>query len=222
MEHECKIYVLFDRRGKINYVGRTKRPLYQRMAEHKKLLGFRPTYRIIARCRTNCRNVERQWIAYYRKRGFKLRNIYYGQGPHFMSEASRMKLSLAFRGRPVTWGDKISAAQKGIKKNWSPLGRARVMATQFKQGENTWDRLTDDQKESLRQRAREQWKDPAKAARMMNLRLGSAWRTPDEQRQVTAKIKEWWRRLRADPERYREHIKRTRAAIIEALSKPGS
>ncbi len=165
-EHVCFIYVLFDQDGKVNYVGRSINPP-RRMNEHRRVLGTKPTFRIIDRTSDNCRNVERKWIEYFRTRGFILRNINYGQGPHFLSDAGKAKLSAAFKGRPNTWGDKISAAQKGIPKQWSEEGKARVQAGQFKKGERTWDKLSDEQKEKNRQSSRDLWKDPDRRARMV-------------------------------------------------------
>jgi hypothetical protein len=167
-KHECKIYVLFDSEGKVNYVGRTSRPIEKRMAEHRSVLGFEPAYRVIDQCSENCRDVERKWIEYYRERDYDLRNINYGQGPHFLPRESREKIALAFVGRPITWGEKIGDAQRGRPKQWSEEGRKKVAETQFKKGESSWSKLSSEEREKRRVASREAWKDPARAARMIS------------------------------------------------------
>lgn len=168
MPHICRIYVLLNDDESVFYVGRTSRDPRRRMAEHKQTLGFTPRYKIIARCSKRCRDVERKWIEHYRGAGHQLRNISYGQGPHFLPESSREKLRSAFTGRPVTWGDKISSTQRGRKKEWSRAGRARVQSSQFKVGESAWNKLSPEQQEKIRKAARDQWNDPERRARMLS------------------------------------------------------
>lgn len=191
MLHQCQIYVLFDEGGRVNYVGRTARPIEKRMYEHRRVLGFKPRYRVIDCCSTDCRDVEKRWIDYYRERGYTLRNISYGQGPHFLPESSRKKIALAFIGRPVTWGDKIRAAQKGIPKNWSAEGLTKVKKNQFKKGTCNWDSLSEEQKRSIRKVSSDNWKDPVKAGRMAKgLQVGSAHRSAEERKRIGKKIRE--------------------------------
>ena len=90
--HTCLIYLLYNEQGIIDYVGRSK-DFGRRLIEHRGVLGFRPKYEIIDSCSENCRNIEKFWICFYRGLGYKLRNIYYGQGPHCLSEEAKANLS---------------------------------------------------------------------------------------------------------------------------------
>jgi GIY-YIG catalytic domain len=165
-DHVCQIYVLFNLDGEIDYVGRTARDIRKRLYEHKQKLGFMPQHEVIDRCSENCREVERRWIEHYRHLGAILRNISFGQGPHFAAESTRQKLREINTGRPVTWGAKISAAQKGRKKHWSAEGIERQKATHFQKGHANFDGFTAEQKEAHRERARRAWLDPEKRKRM--------------------------------------------------------
>jgi hypothetical protein len=186
-EHVCQIYILYDEDGVIDYVGRTNRKTMKRMYEHKAVLGFMPKHEIVDACSTDCRNVEKKWIDHYRNLGFKLRNINYGQGPHYCSEETRKKLSEKFTGRPVTWADKISATQKGVKKNWSPEGEERIKATRFKKGRNSFALLSPERQEQRREKYKEVWRDPERAKRMASGRINDAWSklSPDRQSEIS-------------------------------------
>ena len=167
-DHVCQIYVLFNLDGEVNYVGRTKRDIRKRLTEHKRVLGYLPIHEIVDRCSENCREVERRWIERYRSLGCALRNISYGQGPHFCAESTREKLRMIFTGRPMTWGAKISATQKGQQRNWSDEGRRRVAATQFKPGESRLGSLSEEAQARHRAGSARAWTDPEKRRRMSN------------------------------------------------------
>lgn len=130
-EHVCLIYILFDKNGVIDYVGRTSRKNMKRIYEHKSVLGFRPKYEVIDQCSTDCRNVEKKWIDHYRDLGFKLRNVNFGQGPHFCDEQTKLKLFLANRGkiynpRQVTPGKRIRSTKRKAteaRKKWDLLSK---------------------------------------------------------------------------------------------------
>lgn len=185
--HTCEIYVLFSQNGEVDYVGRTRQGIKRRIAEHKSTLGYKPLYLVVDKCHTDCASIERRWIEYYRASGCKLRNIYFGQGPHYLSAEHRAKLAEAFRGRPVTWGAKISATQKGVKKDWSPEGRERVRSTQFSKGHSRWESLSAEAKERHRLKAREQWDDPERRKRMTPPPEARRWdRLSEEQRRARA------------------------------------
>lgn len=175
MEHVCYIYVLFNKDGVIDYVGRTSRLNMKRMYEHKAKLRYLPKYEIVDSCTTNCRLIEGVWIQHYRNLGYKLRNVSFGQGVHFVAESTRRILSEKLKGRPNTWGHKISATQKGVKKNWSAEGEQRVRSTQFKAGHGSFNNLSPDAKERRRNSARAAWEDPERAARMASGRRNDAW-----------------------------------------------
>jgi len=120
------------------------------MSEHRQCLGFKPRYEIIDQCSVDCREVERKWIEHYKNLGFKLRNIYYGQGPHFLPEASIEKLRELGK-RPVTWGAKIAATLKGNCPNWSEEGLKIQEQSRFKQGrKKTVEEIERDRKNSIR------------------------------------------------------------------------
>lgn len=240
-KHTCLIYVLFDEQGKVNYVGRTRRKIDLRMNEHKEVLGFRPTFKIIDRCHSDCRNVERRWIEHYRKRGFSLRNINYGQGPHFLSPEAKQKLSIRLTGVPKSAETrrKMSEAQKGRPKNWSRSGYARVRKSQFKPG-RTW---TPEQKAVIVAKAIERAKFPETAAILMAGRLkaldpevreragksisAALKKHPRRTRRIAlnaskaavSKVKQFWAELCKDPKRYQQFIQEREAKRCAARYK---
>lgn len=196
--HVCQIYVLIASDGEPFYIGRTKRPLRFRMNEHKVVLGFMPRYRIVATCSSNCRKVEQRWIEKYRAAGYRLTNVYCGsQGSHFIPDSVRNKMSLAHRGRKITWAHKISAAQKGKPKNWSPEGRKRVQAAQFKAGTNPLQAMSQESRERHRLASVAQWANKSEEERRQPaLRLIAALRRDPviREKQRQGIIRAWRRR----------------------------
>lgn len=189
--HTCSIYLLYGTDGKPMYVGRTSRPIEVRLNDHRHRFGFKPKHEILATCSENCREIEKRWIIKFRDEGHKLLNIYWGQGPHFLSESTRAKIRRAFLGRKVTWAEKISATQKGVPKNWSPEGRKRVQATQLKKGHDFYRTLSSEAKERHRRSSKKVWEsisleERSKLATQRNL---SAWakRTPEQRAAIWAK-----------------------------------
>lgn len=189
-DHICSIYVLFNKDGVIDYVGRTSRPPIMRMYEHKQVLGYLPKYEIVGHCSTNCRLVEKMWIDFYRESGHALRNVNYGQGTHFASPETREKISKESKRRPNTWGAKISATQKGVKKNWSPEGEERIRATRFKKGHSMFNAMTDEQKAIHRKSASDKWNDPERRKRMSKCHSAkNSWAYISDERKVELKEK---------------------------------
>lgn len=197
--HRCQIYALLSSEGLVDYVGRTNRPIAKRMQEHKADLGFLPIYKIVDRCSTNCAAVERRWIQYYRVSGCALRNVDYGQGPHRHSDEAKRKLSAAFKGRPVTWGDKISATQKGVQKRVSPEGIEKQKATRFKSGECTWDKKAPLQRKEHIEKVRGAWADPDKRARMSSGLIRDGWSRMSLEQQAEH-VKKCRERFQANPD----------------------
>ena len=130
------IYALLDEVGIPIYVGSTF-DIERRLKEHKQERGFTGSYSILRTGTGDRRKSERWWIAHYFDLGYPLQNKIIGAGGSTgQSEDSRLKLSLAIRGRPKPegFGEKVSAAQKGQRRNWSPEGRKRIRFSQFKKG----------------------------------------------------------------------------------------
>jgi len=177
--HACSIYVLFDENGKVNYVGRTRRPIKLRMYEHRSDLGFSPAFKIVATCSENCNQVEREWIDYFRERGHVLRNLAYGQGPHFLSAEARAKLAvLSARPKAPEVGRKIAQAQR---ERWAAMGAS--------------------ERDEMRVKFRNASKkiDPAKRSAIGRKSAIEGWNkwTPQERAIINAKIS---RTARANPE----------------------
>lgn len=158
------------------------------------MLGYHPRYEIIDQCSHDCRNVEKRWILHYRDTGHKLRNVGHSQGSHFAPPETRQRMSEAHKGRRVTWGDKISSSQRGMARNWSARGLKRVEATQFKKGDNGWDRLPKSTKKRIAQASRNIWKDPEKRKRMQrgSKEIAKIWaaRTEAQKADIARKIAE--------------------------------
>lgn len=129
------IYALLDGEGKAFYVG-FSRNHKRRLKEHRATYGRVITMEILQEGEgdeSSWTEHEKRWIKQYRELGHKLQNMNAGGGSKgYNSKETRAKLSYLFKGRPVTWGDKIGAAMRGRPKNWSTEGRNRVEATQFK------------------------------------------------------------------------------------------
>lgn len=168
----CCIYVVFDKDGIVCYVGRSSN-VPRRLREHTKRLGYKVTGDTILKVKcTNgnhlCRAAETAAIKHYRGQGLKLLNkVDYSTGAIIVSAEAREKLSQALLGRKCTWADKISEAQKGIPKNWSAKGRARVAKNQFKEGDNRYAELNREQRERMRTGGLKAWADPEKRAKML-------------------------------------------------------
>lgn len=126
------IYVLRDEKGVEFYVGRTTN-CKRRLNEHHRSFGQLITMEVVEEVSLeDWAEAEKRWIALLRESGFELKNI--SPGGFEMGDATRLKLSLATTGRPVTWSEKIKAALKGRAPKWSADGASRVASSQFKPG----------------------------------------------------------------------------------------
>lgn len=149
------IYSLSDPRdGAIRYVGFT-RNLARRRREHRRLgrrhtcfewaaelrrADLEPVMEVLEECDFDNRgDREIFWIAEMHRRGEPLLNRSGGgdgAARTVVLESTRRKLSRASRGRPKPegFGARLSAVTKGRPHSWTPEGRARASATQFKPG----------------------------------------------------------------------------------------
>lgn len=229
--HQCQIYALFDENGCVNYVGRTARHIRFRLNEHRQVLGFTPAYQIIDRCTENCDLVEKAWIEHYRDRGCKLRNIAYGQGPHFLSEAARAKLSGPKGPRGPEVSERMSVAQKLRWSRYTPEKREAVQAA-LKRGQK---KVPKEVRECIgrmgAERQREIWTPEQRRARAAKIsatlranpepcsaggKKAVSNQPPDHMQRMNEGVQEFWSELRADPERYREYLKNRGASISKA------
>lgn len=128
------IYAL-KKDGKVFYVGRSF-SMKRRLREHRKVYGVGFVHEILeGGSGDGFGDAEQKWIAHFLACDVDLQNkTAGGNGGRWLSDESRKKVSDAFRGRPVTWGHKISAATKGKPHKWSEDGWAAAQATQFKKG----------------------------------------------------------------------------------------
>lgn len=157
MLHKCQIYVLLNKDQEIDYVGRSKN-IKRRLQEHRTVLGYKPVFFIVDYCYENCKQVEDNWITFFREQGMQLRNIYSGQGPHFLSDEVRQRISLRHKGKIVSAAtrQKMSDWQKGKPKNYSEeaLSSLRVAG---KKSKDRWDKLSAERKEELRLKSVNFW-----------------------------------------------------------------
>ena len=154
-----------------------------------------------------------------------LRNIAYGQGPHFLSQEARQKLSVfSSRPRPAGFSEKIKRAQKERWDSMTPERRAEMrgilkraaaqipreirQAIGLKGAEwqrDNWtaeDRAKRSAKISATLKANPEAQSEAgkKAARIIRHKY------PGHQKKLTAAAQKFWQELKADPERYRAHV----------------
>lgn len=145
------IYALLDQNGIPFYIGATRNFL-RRQREHKKKLGYRPDYKILQTGTGDRNEAEHEWIELYRRLGYPLLNkTSGGNGCQTASQSTRLLLSRIGKGRkkPQGFGSRVSSAQKGIAKNWSPEGKLRVKSTQFNKGFNLWASLSENEQRIL-------------------------------------------------------------------------
>lgn len=167
------IYALKNFNGIVFYVGFSVKPK-RRLKEHKATYGSDITMEILHRGTGNgWSEIERRWISKLRSLGNELTNVSPGgYGTSSVRDSTRKKISELMKGRPVTWGDKISATLKGKKPDWSKDGELKVSATRFKKGiekdpaveekrklaqKNYLDSLTFDQRSSAMKKANKGW-----------------------------------------------------------------
>lgn len=134
--------------GEIRYVGKTHGRLQKRLQGHlqerqvchkaswiKSLLatGLRPVIETIESIEnsddTDWQHVERFWISYLRFIGCRLTNMEEGGGGGKLSQATRLKLSLAHKGKTISEETraKMSAANKGRKVSLTTRIKLREM-----------------------------------------------------------------------------------------------
>lgn len=190
------IYALKDPiTGLLDYVGAT-RDLKRRLREHKKVLGYRPDHIVLETGIGDWRQVEHRWIEKLRAEGASLRNkTVGGDGCQSHGPDARRKLSEAGRGRrkPDGFGAKVSAAQLGQSKNWSPEGRERVIAAAARGLRNFWGRMTPDEKAAVCKIRADRLLaaiPPEKRSEASTQRNHRAWaaRTPEERSRIGRKI----------------------------------
>lgn len=220
--YQWLIYLLYDANGFPDYVGSTNN-LKRRLKEHKKVIGFRPRYTILE-CGTdpNLRyHAEERWMNHYRSSGAKLRNIQEIKGGILWTHAStREKISRVHKGRKASAETRarMSAATKGVAKNWTDDGRAKSEKTRFKKGQSTWLTKTEAQKADHRERSRRNWDGVSKDTRsaMSTARNLTAWssRSKEERSAVANKIVATRRRNHTPEELSRIHSE-TQNKIIE-------
>lgn len=157
MKHTCQIYVLVNNNQEIDYVGRSRR-LKLRLQEHRTVLGYRPLCFVVDSCHENCREVENSWIEFFKQQGIQLRNIYSGQGPHFLPETLKQQISARQKGKVVTAETrrKMSEWQKGKPKNFSEAGLARLKETGRK-SRGRFASLSVEKQEEIRQCSLQYW-----------------------------------------------------------------
>jgi len=155
----------------------------RRLKEHRMAWRERFAHRLLIEdlSRKAAFAAEIEHIAYYPTVGKRLRNLHPGgRGCREILQSTRDKLSAAGKGRrkPAGFGEKVSKAQKGKPKEFSPLGREAVKRTQFRKGH----RNTPEQRAKIEEAARRQWLDiPAKErSRRATQRNIAAWSKRDE------------------------------------------
>lgn len=155
------IYLLYDANGFPDYVGSTNN-LKRRLKEHKKVLSFRPKYTILE-CGTDPfmrYHAEEKWMNHWRDAGAALRNIQSIKGGVLWAhESTRKKISAIHKGRRASKETRarMSAASKGVQRNWSEEGRKRLAKAHFKKGHYSWNDLSEEEKAKRQKRSRDSW-----------------------------------------------------------------
>lgn len=206
-ERAWVIYELHMLGGLTFYVGATSN-LKRRMKEHRQTFGSEIRADILKRSSGPGRlQAEHWWIERFRAAGYPLTNKTVGRnGNQGLSDESRALVSAFHKGRPKSpeHRAKIGAANRGKPRNWSPEGRARVEATQFKPGHrNTPEQLEvmlaatkgwwasippEERSQMISELNVKIWRDPeARARRIEGLIHGHA-NTPAERRSEIAKV----------------------------------
>lgn len=187
------------------------------------MLGFVPAAIVLEEGDGDRREAENAWMVAMRAAGLALRNRaepHLGRQVHCASTRELISRQQTGRPKPAGHGDAVSAALRGKPRPWSSEGRARVAATQFKPGENTFAALPHETQEQVREKARRRWDGtPAEErSRAATARNEAAWarRTADERAAVGAKISAG--RMAAPPAL---RSQRASAAARAAVDKPG-
>ena len=141
------------------------------------------------------RDAEHRWIESFRASGAQLRNKTEGRnGVELLGREARAKLSKALKGVPKSpeHSEKIAAAQRGMKRNWSKDGEVVVRKTQFHPGHRTWEKISPEARESHNKAAREQWDAIPKETRSARAheRSMKEWanRNADERKEIGRRI----------------------------------
>ena len=222
-KHECKIYVLFDGKGRISYVGRTGRSIEKRINEHRTVLGFRPRFAIIDRCSENCREVEKGWIAHYRNKGTALRNVVPSSAHHFWPEHLRKRFARHEPRRAETkrklaesqklrWAsytkeqrqsivESIRAGQRRVpRKVREAIGRKGALIG--------WAKWTPEEREIINSKISQTiLRDPTKQRDAGHKGGTTTIRKPGQLEKMRSGKEDFWRQLRADPKRYEEYVR---------------
>jgi group I intron endonuclease len=117
---KTKIYLITNCYGDSNkvYIGKTKN---SRKSDHKRKFGAQIIYTYIDEIDSinskDWKPLETYWIKYYYNLGYTILNKQKigGSGVEFHTEETKQKMSLSKINRNITWGDKISKANKGKK-----------------------------------------------------------------------------------------------------------
>ena len=149
MKWKWTIYLLRSKRGRPLYVG-VSRNIARRMNEHRNTLGYKPLYEILQTGKgEGWSKAEKKWIAYFGGPGVLLNKTHGGNGPETLSSETKALLSKLSTGRYVSEETraKMSRSGRGIKKNFSPEGRAVVLANLKKgQAKGLKKKLTSEQR----------------------------------------------------------------------------
>jgi group I intron endonuclease len=117
---KTKIYLVsnIDNNPNKIYIGKTKN---SREKDHRRSFGNQIIYKYIDEIDSlnskDWKPLETKWIQYYMGLGYILINKQKigGSGVEFHSKETKQKMSLSKTNRKITWGDKISKANKGRK-----------------------------------------------------------------------------------------------------------
>jgi hypothetical protein len=215
---DVTIYLLKDATGEPFYVGKTNN-LKRRLKEHKQRFGYQPDFEILEVCGEEWPHAEAKWIAHFRILA-SLANKMAGdaRGVQTHSEETRLRLSFLGKGKPKPdgFGEKIRAARKGRPQNWSPEGRERVEATQFRTGDNSlWQDASDEQKAKWLANLKTQPSEKISA----DLRHRWATMTPEQRYAIAAKRKLAWANMTPEQREARLAGIRGRAGTDAAKAK---
>jgi predicted GIY-YIG superfamily endonuclease len=210
------IYALLNKAGEPTYVGSTNNPK-RRMKEHKKSLGYKPEYVILEQGDEGRFVAEEKWIKRYQSMGYPLTNraeFFGGRQRHCTS--TRKLISARQKGRkcsPETLR-RMSLGQMGVRRDWSPSGRERAEANQFKHGHR---RHQGSSEARRRASLKAHWaslsdETKSKILRETNLKAWAA-RSPEERRRIGRKIADA-RARNLSPEYLSELGKKAGAALL--------
>lgn len=139
-----QIFGLIDAHDVVYFVGKSNNPK-RRMRELKTEMGFRPDFIVLEVCGADWREVAQRWVKHFRDGGqYLLNGSDGGLGLELHTPEAKAKLSAIGKGRPKPegFGERVAALQRGVPRDWSPEGAARVAENQYRPGENSLDRLS--------------------------------------------------------------------------------